>query len=291
VSNLVRSSPRLIADLLVSIMVLAFVLAAPAVAANPVGQLEEDRNLSELSPADQALLDAKLAIADAIEQAQQASESGGDVSPSIVCNPYECGGPGVPETVKLSAYARQQSTCWYCGPASGQVAINYSWNYFYSSTAGGSTSTNKYKQSVIASAMHTNTDGTTGDNVAEGLNSLAKIPSGFIYAHKDNGGSASALYSKLITDVYEYDMVMVLLVRPHEPGASHWLSSWPTAIHAGHFIAAYGYDGYYSSDTPRHAQAYYADSSGTCSGTTGKFHDPVVDVHHVNEQHSGTVVW
>jgi hypothetical protein len=86
-------------------------------------------------------------------------------------------------------------------------------------------------------------------------------------------------------------MPMIMLVRPHEPGATKWLTSWPNAVHAGHYITVHGYEGYYASSTPRQAKGYYTDSSGGCSGSTGRFHDAIVDMYSVNEDHSGVVVW
>lgn len=291
-----RNFPRQSGSLLASVWVatvLAILTSTPALAGEPVGQ-EEQADVSVLTARTRAVLDAKLALASSIAAAEPISSRGKPImgtTPQFVCPTVECDGPGIPEKVVLNAFARQQSTCWYCGPASGQVLINYSWNVFNAAPGGASTTTNKVKQSVIADAMDTTTAGTNASKVASGLNDLAKRPSGFAYFSTDNGGSPSSLYSKLITDVWEYDMGMIMLVRPHEAGAAHWLSSWPNAIHAGHYIAVHGYDGYYTTSSPRHAKAYYADSSGGCSGSTGIFRDPIVDLYSVNEDHSGIVVW
>lgn len=111
-----------------------------------------------------------------------------------------------------------------------------------------------------------------------------------------NYTDTASLYGKLITDVYDFKMVMVLPVRPHLPGASVWLSSWPVAVSSGgHYIAVHGYKNAWSSSHPSQAIAYYADSASGCAGgnqsVTGKWTDPIYDLWRINNTSQQNVIW
>lgn len=301
--------------ILVSLAIVAMVSAHASVAygAKPLpkgqpvanGQPPNDTQLSEVDAESAVILAQKLGIADqtmTVMRDAAAGQSEPDIQPNVFCEGTgTCTPSGTPTSRILSVYARQQVNGYYCGPASGQVASNRSWSIFNSVSSGNTTSNNKYTQATIATWMSTTTSGTTGANLAgktpsqsggpTGLNKASLLPSGFVYLYQDNGGTVQSLYSKLITDVYEYNMVMVLPVKPHDPGASAWLTSWPSAVTAWHWISVHGYYKFYNSATPRDAIAYYADSAGGYSGKTGKFTDPIVDLYYVNERNSGNVVW
>lgn len=258
--------------------------AVATATATVTGEPPNDEQLSKLSSADQAILDAKLSLMNALRSHQTRSGT----RPRVPCpNPNSCQ-PTTPSTATLATYARQQANSYFCGPASGQVIVNNSWGYFYSSTSGTTTSTNKFTQATLASRMSTTTNGTSGANYASGLNGSAKLPSGFAYYFTATG-TASQLHDKVITDIWGYKMGLALGVKPHDPGATYWLTSWPSAVTAWHWINLRGYRGFF--DGTRSATLYYNDSSGGYGGSTGSYSDPTIDIHYVNARNSGNVVW
>lgn len=288
--------------LLICLSVIGILLAGvpPVAASGPVANgYAPDAKPDVLTPAEQRIVAVKTAKAEAIlsDMRGLATIGASDaLTPDVFCEgDPPCLPGGAPSSRVLLAYARQQDNCAYCGPASGQVAINFSRGIFYSDTNGDSTAHNYKTQPVIASAMGTSLNGgTTGSGVKNGLNAYAQLPAGFIYAWQ-SAGDAEYLYSLLIADVYEYSMVMVLPVRPHQPGATYWLSSWPLAASSsGHYIALHGYRNFWSDASPRQAIAYYADSASGCAGSnvgvTGKWTDPIYDLKYTNN-YSGYVVW
>jgi hypothetical protein len=300
--------------LVVSISMVVVILgSAPTVAASgplDVGVASGDKP-EVLTPAEQEILALKSAEAAAIVldmRAIAAGEGGKLITPDVFCEGEPpCLPSGAPSTRVLGAYARQQNNCAYCGPASGQVAINSSRGYAYTDTNGQSTSHNYKTQSVIASAMGTSlSTGTTVSGVKNGLNQYAQLPSGFIYAYTSVGNAttqpslgdqAEYLYSLLIDDVYRYSMIQVLHVRPHAPGATYWLSSWPLEVSStsGHYIALNGYKNFWSDANPSQAIAYYADSATGCAGNnvgvTGKWSDPILKLKYTNSRSSGYAIW
>lgn len=261
------------------------------VAADPVsGQPANDYRLSVLTPADKETLARKTSFADSLgSSTSSASTTTTVVSPDFVCPGADNCDPVTPPASKiLTAYARQQATGYYCAPATGQVISNESWGYNYTSTSGTSTSNNKYSQATLASWMGTTTSGTSGANLASGLNRGVNHPSGFTYYYTSTG-TAYNLQDKVITDVWEWGLGAALPVKPHDPGAIYWLASWPNAVTAWHWIALRGYYGRY--DGTRSADLYYSDSSGSYHGSTGNFSDPTLDMHYVNARNSGNIVW
>jgi hypothetical protein len=203
-----------------------------------------------------------------------------------------------PTSSSLSTYARQQSHGYYCGPTSGQVVSNYSWSIFKSSTSGTTTANNKYTQITVASWMKTTTAGTTGANLAgtynadwnlrSGLNKASRLPAGFGYFYTATG-TGSQWHSKVITDISDWAMPLVVPVKPHDPGAAYRLTSWPKAVEAWHWIAIRGYNGLWNGT--RTPLVYYNDSSAGYSGGTGSYSDPSYDVHYLNARNSGNLVW
>jgi hypothetical protein len=262
----------------------------------------------EILASKQALASAALSrLADGADSAIQATPKGGvpsEATPMVFCEGTgTCPPSGIPTTYILSVYARQQQNCWYCGPAAGQVADNRSWGIYNASTGGTTTANNKHIQTDLAAAMGTTTAGTSGGGVKDGLNAKAKLPANFAYFYTSsdqntgiNYTDTASLYGKLITDVYDFKMVMVLPVRPHLPGASVWLSSWPVAVSSGgHYIAVHGYKNAWSSSHPSQAIAYYADSASGCAGgnqsVTGKWTDPIYDLWRINNTSQQNVIW
>lgn len=302
----VARGPRVL--LIVTICTVLAVTAGPVLASDPVanGQPSNDTQVSPLDTTGRQILAHKLSLASsAVNLGYTASAPlAGGVQPES-CAPPDCVAP----SLILSVYARDQNDCSYCGPAAGQVASNYSWSVFSSSQVGETRATNHWLQSEIGAMMLTSpSGGTTGANLAgkrvgqsggpTGLNKAARLPSGFAYYYTSNGGSAANLYGKLITDVWHFHMLMVLPVKPHQPGAAAWLSSWPmAATSSGHWIALYGYNHFYLTADPYYAIAYYADSADGCAGNntnvTGKWTDPIQDLYNINKApfHTGNVVW
>lgn len=136
--------------------------------------------------------------------------------------------------------------------------------------------------------MSTTTSGTTGAHLATGLNSVVNHGTGFTYYYTSTG-TAYELQDKVITDTAAWGLGAALPVKPHDPGATYWLTSWPNAVTAWHWLALRGYNGRY--DGTRSALLYYSDSSGGYSGSTGNFSDPTYDMHYVNARNSANIVW
>jgi hypothetical protein len=143
-------------------------------------------------------------------------------------------------------------------------------------------------QSYIAGQMSTTTSGTTGAHLATGLNSVVNHGTGFTYYYTSTG-TAYELQDKVITDTAAWGLGAALPVKPHDLGATYWLTSWPNAVTAWHWLALRGYNGRY--DGTRSALLYYSDSSGGYSGSTGNFSDPTYDMHYVNARNSANIVW
>lgn len=255
---------------------------APAGAVPASGQPPNDFKLTVPTAEGKAVLSNKLAAA-----ASVGVSAGSLTSAAVTSSP-----------VTLFTFARQQATSYYCGPASGQVVSNYSWGINNAGTGGTTTANNKYTQATIAGWMGTTTAGTSGANLAgvwsstpsqrTGLNKAANLPSGFGYFYTATGTGAQ-WHSKVITDISTWAMPLVVPVKPHDPGATYRLTSWPNAIQAWHWIMVRGYQG--SWDGTRNPLVFYNDSSGGYSGSTGAFNDPSLDVHYVNALNTGNLVW
>jgi hypothetical protein len=304
--------------ILLAIMALTATAATPALAKpphSPSGQPEHDTYIPTRTPAEAAIERRKMAIAAAIRgmspgyTAFQVRDVG-VMSPTACetsCD-YDWGGSGgggsgstgggtgvIPPSnrVVLEVRARHQSTTYWCGPASGQVVINYSRGYVYDSLNGDSTATNWKTQDTIAAWMKTNENsGTLGSNLAAALNRpdavLKPIPEwSYVYSTNVDG---SDMHSKLVTDVAQFEMPILIAVKPHKPDAAYWLPSWPReAGNAKHWIAIYGYDGLWDgTDGPT---VFYTESAGNGNKNPGSYQVGSLTMWKVNQYNASTIVW
>ena len=189
----------------------------------------------------------------------------------------------------LLTHYRHQANSYFCGPAAVQVVSNYSW---------GTGTTNKYTQSYISTTWtHTSSD--TGTSISReriGLNGASVLPSNFLYEeYQLSGTQVSAGVSwndKLIFDIDSWEMPQVENVAPHNPGWTYYLSSWPNAATASHYIVADGWDtiwdGHYSSSG---ASAAYDDGSANYGGSDGHFWDPARTVFYTIWNDNKYIIW
>ena len=288
-------------------LVAAGLLPELALGAGPVrvanGQPGDDGQLSVLTPAQEAFMARKLAMAAAIETIGSGdAKSTGVVVPTVACefDPCEGGTPtwppagGPPAAKVLLTKARQQNNWYYCGPATGQVVINWTRGIISGIDDGEATATNWRKQSKIAVWMGTTTAGTGGANLAAGLNNpsaVVKPTADWVYAYADIG-TMRELYDKIVTDVAAFGMPLVLATAPHISGAGvNFLESWPN-VYAGahHWIVIRGYDGLWGGPSP--VIIRYQDSSAGYGGATGAFDDTISVVWQVSKwNQGGHVVW
>lgn len=304
----------------------ATMLAGAAAGSGPVGVADGepagDSRLSVLTPSQQAFADRKLVIAATIGvQGLRASKASRSGAATVTCEYDPCGGgqltpsgppataaptaaptgqpappsvPTPPAAKTLATKARQQINSYSCGPASGQVVINWSRGYTSGSTSGEDVTTNWRKQSKIAEWMSTTTAGTAGANLAIGLNNanaVQKPTSDWIYIYADNG-SMQELYGKIVTDVAMYGMPLVLATAPHISGAgANYLESWANYVGpAHHWIVVRGYTS--SPADVSQALIQYQDSSGGYGGSTGSFDDKLAVIWQVSKwNQGGHVVW
>ena len=200
--------------------------------------------------------------------------------------------PGPAPSVILEARARHQSESFWCGPASGQVVINYSRGYVNSALNGDSTTTNWKSQATIATWMKTTeSSGTLGGNLTAALNRpdavLKPIPEwSYLYATNSDGAD---MHAKILTDVWKYAMPLVIAVKPHGVDADYYLPSWPRELSAKHWITIYGYDGFWDgTDAP---QVYYTESAGNGSKGPGPYKVGSLTLWKVNQYNAKTIVW
>lgn len=189
--------------------------------------------------------------------------------------------------------ARDQIGGIYCGPAVGQVISNYTW-------AMGS-GWNKYTQDVIAGWMSTVINqGTSAEKLEVGLERATigapRRPSNwdwvitYLRDLNGNGDIADEMHGYIRTNVSSSKMPLAIPVKPHDPNSTYYLSSWPKPVWSpGHWIAAYGWVGYYTGTD--YARTYYTDSSKDEGGSTGKFWDPTRHIARLIAQHTGRFVW
>jgi hypothetical protein len=219
------------------------------------------------------------------------SPSAGRATTYVVC-PDGCGGTGTAPPVHkvLDVRPRQQYKWYWCGPAAGQVVVNWSRGYFFDALGGETLLTNFKKQSTLASWMGTNDDsGTWGSALAAALNRVDAVLKPFatwLYAYKDSG-SLLELHTKIVTDVGQYGMPLVIGVAPHLPGVKYFLTSWKNTTNAHHYIVLTGYNGL----IPSTALITYVDSSKGFNGGTGRYEDPFVTIWNVNDDNQGKVIW
>src|SRR5207244_5533506 len=191
----------------------------------------------------------------------------------------------------------QQINYYYCGPAAGQVVINWSRGIvvFNRTRAGAEDTTiNWRKQSTIGAWMKTTADGTGGANIAAALNRsdavLKPVPD-WIYMY-DDSGTRTNFHSIVVTDVATYGMPVVLATAPHQADAgANYLTSWPDVYDgAHHWVTIRGYTGLPGSSAP--PTMSYNDSSGGFGGSTGTFTDYVSVLWQVNDwNQGGHLVW
>jgi hypothetical protein len=193
----------------------------------------------------------------------------------------------------LAMEARDQSKSIYCGPAVGQVIANYSW-----AMASGK---NKYSQARIAGWMWTDINGgTSAPWLATGLNSATansprrpNIWTWVVLNVRDRNGNGTAgdeLHGYVRSNIDGSGMPLAIPVKPHDPNSRYYLSSWPNAVRSsGHWIAAYGWYGYWTGT--RFARIYYTDSSRDEGGSTGKYWDPTWDIAALIMEHTQRIVW
>lgn len=294
---------------LVAVTVAALMLPGVALAAGPAatgvgvpgaGQPDDDDELSVLTPAQAAFMQLKLDMAATIPRVGSATAKGSTSrTPTIACEFDPCDDPGPwppdgpPASKVLLTKARQQINNYYCGPASGQVVINWTRGITSGSNNGEDPATNWRKQSKIAEWMKTTAAGTGGANLASGLNhpnAVLKPAPEWIYSYASTG-SPQHFHNKVVTDVAGWDMPLVLATAPHLSGAGvNFLQSWPNvAPGAHHWIVIRGYDGLWGSPSPI---IRYQDSSAGYGGGTGAYADFSSVVWQVNDwNQGGHIVW
>lgn len=288
-------------------------VASPAFAAKPTGTHiigggpPADEPWIPPTAKEQAVIDAKLAMASEVEASS--GSSGGVVGPNSFCansvgretTSSTSGCVYVPHSYALATYARRQNNDFYCGPATAQVIINRSRGLYSSNTDGEALASNYRRQSYIATRLlwynadkarweNTNTIGSTNAYMLKsGLNELAALPSGFVYAVVSTG-TGSAWHSKIITDTYQWKMAFGTPVKMTSTSAR--LSSW-RPIGAGnvvqHWIPIRGYYGFW--DGTSGPKVYFNDSSGNQGGGTGSYADASLKVYQLNAWHTARVVW
>ena len=295
-------------------------LPAFAIGAGPVrfadGEPADDSKLSVLTPAETAFVQRKLTLAAQIGTGGRAPAQSSAGAAPIPCEfdpcefawptrppsappttptPTTAPPPPAPPTAKtLATRARQQNNYYFCGPASGQVVINWSRGIINGNNDGEDATTNWRRQSKVAEWMGTTTAGTGGANLASGLNNpsaVLKPTSDWVYIYADNG-TTQALYQKIVTDVAVYGMPLVLATAPHISGAGvYYLESWPkVAAGAHHWIVLRGYDGAWGN--PSAISIKYQDSSAGYGGATGAFDDSLAVIWQVSKwNQGGHVVW
>jgi hypothetical protein len=285
-------------------LALALSFTGTALAAKPAegsnGQPAGDTYASPLTPEQAAFQQEKqafiVAINDYAETGTSNDSPNGAISPNMLCA-TDCGGgggsSGPPTSKILDVRARKQTTLYYCGPASGQMVMNYSRGYFFDTLDGESTTKNWRTQSDIASSMKTSPElGTSGDNLAKTLNAPAGVQKpvanwSYVYAINSDGKD---MHDKVVADIYGYSMPLVIAVMPHDTGKPYYLPNWPKAA-AGvrHWIVIRGYyklwDG---TDTP---QVYYSDPSGNGGFQAGSYVTGALTMWKVNKYNRSTIVW
>lgn len=193
----------------------------------------------------------------------------------------------------LPVEARDQVFGHYCGPAVGQVIANYSW-----AVRSG---TNKYTQGRIAGWMKTDTYGyTNAPELEDGLEAATagspRRPAGWDWVvagfgdFDNDGATGDELQNYVRANVSGSKMPLAIPVKPHDPRSNYHLSSWPRAVSSpGHWIAAYGWYGYWTGST--FSRVYFTDSSRDEGGSTGKYWNPTRDIAALMMEHTRRFVW
>lgn len=288
-------------------MLMSALAVAPAAAAKPV-KPPPDSGPTErpLTAEEEAAAAAKFAAAQAYVASVAASgtdlatlncvtptastSSGGETSTDGVGD-AALQGCYVPQGF-LTVYARDQENGAYCAPATGQVIANYTWAV--------ASWANKYTQAQIAGWMGTN-GGTDAFGVASGLETATsgapRRPSNWVWLVQNlrdlngNGDTGDELFTSVRANISGSAMPLAIAVKPHDPNATYWLSSWPRAvISPGHWIAAYGWVGIYTKGSG-YSRLYFTDSSKDEGGSTGKFYNSLLSIKWMIDHHTGRYVW
>jgi hypothetical protein len=289
--------------LVVAAAVLALA-ATPAAAAKPVkptppgdvGTDERPLTSEEVAAAERKIAAAEAFVASSVEGSGDGTVTLSCVTPTSTARSDALGATPdacyVPQSY-LPVEARDQIRWYYCGPAVGQVIANYSW-----AVRSGA---NKYTQGTIADWMRTDVNGATNAyDLASGLNvatsSSPRRPSNFAYlvtalADTDRDGTVGDQFHDYVrAAVSSWKMPLAVSVKPHSPTSAYNLYSWPNPVASGgHWIAAYGWYGYWTGST--FARTYYTDSSRDEGGSTGKFWNPTLHIAQMIMEHTGRFVW
>lgn len=286
-------------------LVAGLLLPGLAVGAGPFrvanGEPDNDTQLSVLTPAEAAFVQKKLAMAAAIDgSVTTGAKTASALAPMYACEFDPCEGdptwppPGGPDPAKtLGTKARQQNNYYYCGPATGQVVINWTRGIISGNNDGEDITTNWRRQSKIAQWMSTTTAGTGGANLATGLNNpngVLKPTADWVYTYADNG-TMRELFNKIVVDIDAYGMPLVLATAPHVKDAGrYFLATWPKVVAgAHHWIVIRGYD---MGSSPTDPIIRYQDSSAGYGGSTGPGSDFLSVIYQVSKwNQGGHVVW
>jgi hypothetical protein len=263
----------------------ALIAAPPVAAADPAARsltVQEQRASDRrVAAADRYLADADVELGLA---ATCPTATGSDPSASATCEP---------PSGTLSVEARDQLRNIYCGPATGQVIANYTW-----AVGAGQ---NRFTQDQIATWMSTNINGgTDAFNLERGLERATagapRRPANWDWVvinlrdHNGNGLVGDELHGYARSNISGSRMALAVPVKPHEPQAAIFLSSWPREVRSvGHWIPIYGWIGIY--DGSDSALLRYTDSSRDEGGSTGKFLDPTRHLAILIMQHTQRLVW
>jgi hypothetical protein len=264
---------------------LALMAASPVAAADPN---ERPLTTQEQRAAERRLAAAERYLAEADAQLGLAATcptaTGTDASITATCPP---------PSGTLSVEARDQLRNIYCGPATGQVIANYTW-----AVGAGA---NKYTQDQIATWMSTNVNGgTDAFNLERGLERATvgapRRPGNWDWVvinlrdHNGNGLVGDELHGYARSNISGSRMALAVPVKPHEPQAQVYLTSWPREVRSvGHWIPIYGWVGIYNGTDS--ALLRYTDSSRDEGGSTGKFFDPTRHIAILIMQHTQRLVW
>jgi hypothetical protein len=254
-------------------------LATPVgvVAAGPGNGAKGNDPADYIVPGSQADKDyqAKLAGAASYLAADIAAISGGPDSPE----PFS-------DNAVLGTQSREQYKSYYCGPASGQVVINYTRGVSSPNLDGQNAGTNYMVQTDLADAMGTDSGGTWGADVASTVNEFAITPYSGFY-HFQAPGDGATFHSWAEYDIAGYGVPVVAEVVPHDQGVQYFLPNWPKVMTTNHFIVVRGYDGFWDgTDDP---VMYYNDSASP-SGP-GRYTAGALTVWKVIKYAVAKVVW
>jgi hypothetical protein len=278
--------------------IMVAVSASPVAATEPgssTGAQMSDPGILPLTAEQQAARPYKLAALADVMKRTAAMQAGSATQTMSLTS-----GDDPPSSAGLATYARHQHRWFYCGPATVQVVANEAWGYYYTSTNGQATASNKYTQTYISSHW-TNTDATLQTYLSDliaGMNgaTATKRPANFVYM-QDHDPSWDEFHNEAITDVWLYSMALAASVNPKKAGSAYYLDSWRSVPGGdyGHYIPLRGYVGFDQST----ALIRYDDSSGGTDdvtgeiilGSTGAFDDLSYWVYKTIMNHNGNLIW